>query len=173
MASFGLVSAMNIYAEGNILLGVASVQLPAIEVEEVNFNNSGIGGSVDIPTSRLLPMKATINFEQFFNEQFALVKLNSTLTIEVTTAEPNISNVDGENDVIPMRYILKGQFKKVDLGERKFSEKYEPSFEMNVSYMRIEQDGIELIEVNPFDPIAPFKNNGVGVTYGDALRLIF
>ena len=173
MAGFGIVSSMTIYAEGNIQLGVASVELPNVEFGEDTFNNSGTGGEMNIVNGRLMPMVANFTFEKFFNEQYQLMKANSIITIEATIGYPDIDQVDGQSDVIPVRHIMKGQFKSLTSGSAEYGSKIESEYVMNVHYYRVEQDGIDQIEVDPLNPLEPYKVEGVSVTPGDLLRAIF
>lgn len=170
---FGLIEGMAIYYEGKDLLGIGSVKLPDVGFTEETFNNSGTGGEVNIVSGRLEPMTAQVMFEQFFSEQYGLMKANAIITLEIITIMPDVNPIDGDNDVVPMRYVLKGQFKRVENNEQTFSGKVEATFNMNVQYYRVEQDGTELLEVNPLDPQNPYKVNGVPFTVGDALRAIF
>ena len=151
--------AFRCYLEGDDLVGVADVELPALEAMSETVSGAGIAGEVESPViGHYGSMTTTINFR--------------TLTADVgVLATPKAHQMDfrgsqqiydsGEYKTVPVRVVMKAIPKNVELGSFATGQMTETAKEFEVVYLKLFVDGKERVEIDKYNSVAKF--NGVDV----------
>lgn len=142
-----------VYDNGNDLLGMADVQLPSIEYLSESIKGAGIAGEFDAPTmGHFAPMALTINWRTIDKEQLALSGISGK-KLDLRAAIQAYNASTGEYVIKALRVVVIGTPKKADLGKLVVAGTSDASTELSVSYLKVELDGVKLIEIDIFNYI--------------------
>ena len=144
--------------EGNVFLGVGTVDLPEIQKMTDTLSGSGIAGEVETPIpGHFQSMESTINWKSITSEAITLLQDGQvSLTFRIAQNEINASAND--NKVKAVRIHLRGMVKTSALGSAEVNGKTEQTTVIETTYLRIFIDDKESLEIDKFNMI--FKING-------------
>lgn len=146
-----LLTDARIYKDGDVLLGVGSIELPSFEYATETITGLGIAGEVDAPVVGHLK-GLTLK-----------IKWNTTSEKAASLLEPVAHHLDirgsvqkydagsGTYDHEPVKVVIKGPPKNVGMGKMEPGKKMEPETEIEAYYLKLWQNGKELVEVDKFN----------------------
>lgn len=106
----------DVYEGDTRYLGLASVALPDVVQKVLTVSGAGTGGDFELPTGRIDPMTATINFRSANHYQHSITTMKQhKLTLRVAHIEHNRST--GAIGAVSTKYVLVVMPKKITLGE--------------------------------------------------------
>lgn len=151
----------NVYMDGQSYLGQASeVSLPKIVQKMADHEALGMIGSFELPTG-VDKMEAKINWNSFYPA--AIVKMaNPGLSINLQVRGNLETHTSaGKTSEVAAVVFMTGQFKELPLGEFKQHENVTLESMLNITAVRIEIDGNELLQFDAFSNI--YKVNGIDI----------
>lgn len=150
--------AYNVYKQGAELLGVADPELPSIELMTETMSGAGIAGEIETPTlgqTKSLSLKLkfrskTASYFKLLNPGMHELDLRASIQVQDTAAGTLTSE--------PERILVRGMNKKAALGKWETGKPQDADVELEVSYLKIVQNGQEVLEVDKLNFI--FRVNG-------------
>ena len=145
--------------EGNIFLGVGTVDLPEIQKMTDTLSGSGIAGEVETPIpGHFQSLESTINWNSITSEGLKLLQDGPvSLTFRIAQNEINASS-DG-NKVKAVRIHLRGLVKTSALGSAEVNAKTEQTTVIETTYLRVFIDDIETLEIDKLNMIFKVLGN--------------
>jgi hypothetical protein len=142
-----------VFLEANTYLGVAGVQLPSLEMMSDPLKGAGIAGEIDsITPGHFGPMPITLNWRTTTPESIKLMVPKPHL-IEFRGAIQVFDKAKSEYREVGKKITVKAMPKKLDLGKAEAATTMDGSNEMECIYIKIEEDGIKLIEIDKLSNI--------------------
>lgn len=148
-----------VYREGVDQLGVGTVELPDLEYMSESISGLGIAGEIDAPVVG------------HFKSMSAKIKWNTTTAAAISLLEPVAHHLEVRGSIQemdagsgkwvnkPVKVVVRGMPKKSGIGKFEPGKKMEPETELEVSYMKLWLNGVELVELDKFNFI--FRIGGV------------
>lgn len=142
-----------VYEDGADLLGIADVELPAIEAMTETVKGAGIAGEVESPTlGHFGSMSVKINWRTVTRPTVRLAQqrihnLDLRGAIQVQNAGT------GELKVVPLKVTVRGLPKKTELGKLDVGATSDASNEMEVTYIKVVLDSKVLLEIDKYNYI--------------------
>lgn len=148
-----------IYKEGNVLLGVASVDMPDFEFMTESMGGFGIAGEVDMPVQgHFKSMSIKLKWNTTTADAMQLLNMEShQLDVRGNIQKHDAGTGTFVNEAI--KVLVKGAPKKIGVGKFEPTKKMEPETELEITYIKIWQGGTELVELDKLNFI--FCVNGV------------
>lgn len=161
MANINLnrVTNANVYINGTSMLGQAEeIDMPKLVAKMVEHKALGMQGSVELP-SGFDKMEARIKWNAFYqNTMLLMADPYEVVNLQCRASVETYSST-GRTAQTPMVVFIRGQFKSVPTGNFKQQDNVEFESNMAVTYVKVEHNGVPLVE---FDALANiFKVNGV------------
>ena len=137
-----------IYKDGANLIGVGTVELPELSFMTDTLSGAGIAGEIETPVlGHLQTMSCTINWRSVTKEALSLLQTEgATLTLRAAQQE-----MDGATNALsakPLKIVLKTLPKTATLGSLEIGASAGTSTELEVSYIKIEEGGEEILEID-------------------------
>lgn len=161
-----------VYLESNDLLGVADVQLPSIEYMTETIKGAGIAGEVDSPTiGHFSSMTLTLNWRSLVRSVIHLADPKAH-SLDLRGAQQVYNPALGEYAVSPIKVMVKAIPKKIDTGKFDMGAKTDSSTELEILYIKISIDRVEVLEIDKYNYIC--KIGGIDRLFSvrDALGLL-
>ena len=147
-----------VYANSNVLLGIADGNFPSLEFMTTEIKGAGIAGTIDAPAlGQFGSLTVTLNWR--------------TVTDDFTIlAEPHAHELDlygerldwnaglGEYESHSIHFYIKALTKKLDMGKLVVSESQEASTEHECYYIKYSIDNVDQIEIDKMNFI--YRVNG-------------
>ena len=147
-----------VYKDGVNLLGIATVDLPELSFMADTLSGAGIAGEIETSVKgQLQAMSATIHWNTVTQENLKLLELDGAeLTFRASQQYVDQAN----NRLIPkgLKIVTKGITKTMGLGTLEVGVKNDSSYEYELTYLKIEMEGKETVEIDKFNFI--FKIDG-------------
>lgn len=158
-----------VHLNANTYLGVSGVQLPSLEMVSDTLKGAGIAGEIDsITPGHFGPMPITLNWRTSpTKEAIELMKPKAHL-LDFRGAIQVFDKSASEYKMIGKRITVKAMPKKLDLGKAEAATTMDGSTEMECIYLKIEEDGKVMIEIDKLNNIYVVD----GVDYRAELRSI-
>ncbi len=146
-----LLTDASVYRDGNVLLGVGSLELPDFEYMTESIAGLGIAGEVDAPVVG------------HFKSMSVKIKWNTTTESATSLLAPQAHQLEvygsiqcydagsGTYEHQPVKVLLKAPPKKVGIGKMEPGKKMEPETELEVYYLKLWQNGTEMVELDKFN----------------------
>ena len=149
----------NVYVDGNSFLGkTEEIKMPDVVVTMTEHKALGLVGKVELP-SGLDKMESTQKWNSLYPEvlkkaanPFTAVQLQCRSSMETYTGA-------GRTEQVPVVVYITGTFKKFPMGNYKQHDNVEAETSMSVTYVRININGVDVIEVDVLANI--YKVDGV------------
>ena len=160
------ISEYNAYLDGSKMIGVAaSVTLPEINMKTSTVSGVGVNGELDSPTiGQFESMEQEIQFNTLYSSAMDMLSPLSTVNLTLRAAQQVYDKTGGYN-FKGLRVVEIGRVKEFEPGKLEKSSTMEAKLKLELTYIKIENDGVTLVEVD--------KLNGVYIVNGeDALAEI-
>lgn len=142
------------YNEGQNLIGVVDVELPALESMTETVSGAGIAGEVDSPTlGHYGSMTCRINFRTVTKDAASLAAQRSH-QLEFRGSQQVFDAGTGRYSTQSLRCVVKAVPKNVELGNLTAGAPTETGNEFEVNYIKLWVGGEELVEIDKFNFIA-------------------
>lgn len=156
-----LLTDASIYKDGVGLLGVGSIEMPDFEFMTESIAGLGIAGEVDAPVvGHMKSMSAKIKWNTC-NETATSLLAPEAHQLEIYASVQAYDAGSGTYEHQPVKAVIKAPPKKVGIGKMEPGKKMEPETELEVYYLKLWQNGKEMVEVDKFNYIF----NVLGVDY--------
>jgi P2 family phage contractile tail tube protein len=160
-----------VYNEGNDLLGVADVDLPAIESMTDTVKGAGIAGEVDSPTlGHYGSMTCTLNWRTNSKAVMELAKPKAH-QVELRGAVQTYDSAAGAYETVSQKIVLKMVPKNTSLGRLDVGTGQDTSNEFEVNYIKIFIGGSEVFELDKFNYICKIDGQDFLADTREALGL--
>ncbi len=150
--------AFNVYLSGTTLMGVATVELPQLQAMTETISGAGIAGEIDAPTmGQFQAMSAKLSFRTKTSNFIELLAPKSH-HLDLRAAVQYDDAGAGALVAMPERIVLRGAPKTGNLGKLELAKPQDSELELEVTYLKIVQDGNEVLELDKLNFI--FSVNG-------------
>lgn len=141
----------SVYKDGTLPLGIASVDLPSLEVMTETIKGAGILGEVESPTpGHYGAMTSTLNFRTITREAIRLLDpVNHTLDFRGSQQVYDVSK--GQQVYQGVRVTVKGFCKVFGLGKLEAQTTTDTTVEVTVNYIKIVIDDEVVFELDKFN----------------------
>jgi P2 family phage contractile tail tube protein len=151
----------NAYLDGTTLIGrLEEIELPSIKFTTDDVKNLGLFATIEM-TSGLDKMEAKLKWNAVYGDNF---KAESPLKSVSLTIKSNMKSqgAAGVLKNIPVTVTISGVFKEIPLGTLKGQEKIDGlQHVMTVYYVKLEEDGKQIYEVDVFNNIIKFGSEDI------------
>lgn len=154
----------NAYLDGTRMIGVAaSVDLPEINMKTGTVEGFGIGGEVDSPTiGQWESFEQAVQFNTLYSSAVDMLSPMSVVNLTFRAAQ-QVYDKSGGYDFKGLRVVEMARVKKFKPGKIEKSEGMEAEVTVEVTYIMIEVDGEQLIEIDKLNGV--YKVKGVDINY--------
>lgn len=145
----------NVYSEGNRLLGIdAEVELPTFTATTSELSGAGVMGSIDDPSPGLFgSMELGITFHAISEYATDIYTPRAhTLTLRANQSARE-TTIDGGLEHSALKIVMRGIPKEFASGKAKAGEPTGTAVKFELSYIKIERNGMVLIELDKFNYI--------------------
>ncbi|MBQ9273291.1 MAG: phage major tail tube protein [Succinivibrio sp.] len=148
----------NIYAEGERLVGVGTVDMPEISFLTDTLKGAGIAGELETPVlGHTQSMSCTINWRTVTEDALKMLDTQGT-TLTLRAAQQEVAGDTNALSAYGLKVVLKTLPKNVGLGTLEPGASTDTSTELEVSYLKIEVKGKEILEIDKLNFV--YKVNG-------------
>lgn len=154
-----ILNDFNVYKDGNKLIGIAAeVTLPDFEAMTETISGAGILGEYEVTNpGHFNAMEIEIPFRVLYGDIFELI--DTTRDVQLTLrGSVQITDAAGVKAFKGERVVLVGSAKQLTGGTMAAGKPMESSVTLSLTYIKIEVDGAEKIELNK--RTGTFKING-------------
>lgn len=143
----------SVYLEGSILLGVATIEMPDVEYLTESLTGLGIAGELDTPViGHVKSMSLKLSWNTCNQSAFELFTPKAH-QLEIYASIQHYDAGSGEYKHLPMKVVVKAPPKKNGIGKMEAAKKMSPDTELELYYIKVWQDGKELLEIDKFNYI--------------------
>jgi uncharacterized protein len=141
------------------LKGVADLQLPSFDAMTESISGAGIAGEYEsVNYGHFQSMKFTLNWRMITGEIAEFLKPEA-IQLDCRLANQEYDSTLGKHKFNPNKVVVKGQVTKNDLGKAAKGSAYDGSSEVEVTYIKLEREGVKLVEIDKTNYI--YEVNGV------------
>lgn len=145
-----------VYNNNNDLIGVANVDLPDIQPMTSTVSGIGIAGEVEAPVlGHYQSMSVTLHWKGLDRNLGALGAFQAH-ALEIRGEQQAYDAGTGEFKPVPVRIVLRGMPKSMNLGSFEAGSNTEAETEFEVVYFKMYIDGKEVCEIDKYNFIARF-----------------
>ena len=154
-----VLSQYKVYNFGQDLIGVAQVDLPAIQSMTTEVKGAGIGGTIDMPVVGMIQsMSTTFNFKTAVRNAYPLM-VASFNHLELWGSLQMLEVGSGRLVAVQHKVILRGIFKNLTPGKFAVAETQDRSIELETIYYKELLAGVEHLEIDKYNMI--YRVDGV------------
>ncbi len=151
----------NAYLNGTTLIGkLEELELPSIKFKMEDVTALGVFSEMELP-SGLEKMESKLKWNAIYGDNF---KIESAVKPVSLTVKSNMvqHGAGGVLKSIPVTVTISGVFKEIPLGTLKGTEKIDGlEHKMTVYYLKLEEDGNAIYEVDIFNNIIKFGSEDI------------
>lgn len=128
----------NVYdTDNNIILGVASVDLPEIELSTVDVNGSGVLGTEEWPLfAQMNNLAMTLHFRVLYEDATRFMSNNAQF-ITLYAASEHYDAGEGERSIEGLKIVCRGLTKSTNLGTLQTGENSDTEVVLHLDYIKI------------------------------------
>ncbi len=154
------VNDYNAYLNGNLMIGVAaSVEIPEIAQKSSDVEGIGINGTLDSPTiGQFESMEQEVQFNTLYSSAVDMLSPGEATDLTFRAAQ-QVLDKNGGYAYKGLRVVERGRVKKFKPGKIEKSEGMEATVTIELTYIMIEVDGEQLIEIDKLNGV--YKRRGV------------
>lgn len=155
----------NVYLDGDKMIGVAaSATLPEVNMKTSTVAGVGVNGELDSPTiGQFESMEQEIQFNTLYSS--AMDMLNPLSVVNLTfRAAQQVYDKTGGYSFKGLRVVEMGRVKKMNPGKVEKGEAMEATVTMELTYLLIEVDGEQLVEIDKLNGV--YRVKGVDMLAG-------
>ena len=155
------INEYNAYLDGTKMIGVAaSVTLPEVNMKTSTVSGVGVNGELDSPTiGQFESMEQEIQFNTLYSSAMDMLSPLSTVNLTL-----QVYDKQGGYNFKGLRVVEIGRVKKFNPGKVEKGEAMEATVTLELTYLMIEVDGQQLLEVDKLNGI--YKVNGTDMLAG-------
>ena len=154
-----VVNDFNIYNSGNLLVGTSGeTAIPDLEPKTETVSGSGLLGEIDVPiVGQFGNIAQEIKFRCINKDFFSMI--DPTQPVELVL-RGDVQMLDGNGVIshVGARIVYRGIPAKMAIGTFKQGGAMDSSITLNLTYIKVELDGKEKLELNKVSPA--FRVNG-------------
>lgn len=155
-----LIDAETYINGSNSMAGIAEVELPNIEYDTVTTEQMGMTAELEVPLmGHFKKLEAKIKMD-CVDETLVAINNDKAVLIECKGAAQSMNRETSSPDVYGIDATFRGLVKKFDGIKMKSSGKLETSFELAITYYKLEINGKAIVEIDVLNN----KNSINGVT---------
>ncbi|MFW5487656.1 MAG: phage major tail tube protein [Desulfovibrio sp.] len=140
--------AFNVYKDGAVLMGVATVDLPQLQSMTETLSGAGIAGEIDSPTlGHFQSMTVKLSFRTK-TANFVKLQAPESHHLDLRAAVQHHDGGSGTIGATPERIILRGMPKSASFGKFETAKPQDSEIELEVTYLKLVQDGKEVLEMD-------------------------
>ncbi|MGE7942823.1 phage major tail tube protein [Lysinibacillus xylanilyticus] len=148
------------------LKGVSDIDLPELNFMTESINGGGVYGEYEAPNyGHLESMQLKINWRVITSELIDFYKPDG-IKVDCRMANQHFNTKNRKHELTPSRVLVQGSVTKNALGKLEKGSPYEGSSEVEIHYIKIEDNGKVLYEYDRHNYI--YKVDGID--YGAKLR---
>jgi P2 family phage contractile tail tube protein len=168
-----LLNDFRVYREGqDNCIGIATVDLPAMNGMTQSINGVGVGGEIDAPVlGHYQSMETKMNWRIPAKEALA-VATGDTTALEFRGALQNYDSGAGATVVNAIKCVIRGRVKSVELGKAEVGNTTDSAVTVETTYLKIEMDGEVIREIDKYAAIDSVEGNDRMTQVREALGLI-
>lgn len=142
------------YLDGTEYLGTVDVELPNLEAMTDTVSGAGIAGELDSPVlGHYGSMSVTLNWRTLSRSQFRLARQRSH-ALDFRGAQQVFDAATGQYNSQSVKVTVRGIPKNTNLGTFAPATTTDSSNELEVTYLKVEIDGIRIVEIDKLNFIA-------------------
>lgn len=155
----------NAYLDGTRMIGVAaSVTLPEVNMKTSTISGVGVNGEIDSPTiGQFESMEQEIQFNTLYSSAASMLSPLSTVNLTFRAAQ-QVYDKAGGYSFKGLRVVEMGRVKSFVPGKIEKGEAMEATVKLELTYILIEVDGEQLLEVDKLNGV--YKVKGVDMLAG-------
>lgn len=156
-----IINNCNCYDGGsNKLIGVTGeVTLPEIEFLSETLSGLGTLGEIDaVAVGHTSAIEQEVPFTNLYNDIFKLMNPKDGVHLVIRESLQVKDTATGATSHVPLRFVIKGSFKKFTVGNAKKGGLGEPSVTIGVTYILIEINKKNKLELDKYNNV--FKIDG-------------
>ena len=159
------INEYNAYLDGTKMIGVAaSVTLPEVNMKTSTVSGVGVNGELDSPTiGQFESMEQEIQFNTLYSSAMDMLSPLSTVNLTLRASQ-QVYDKQGGYNFKGLRVVEIGRVKKFNPGKVEKGEAMEATVTLELTYLMIEVDGQQLLEVDKLNGI--YKVNGTDMLAG-------
>ena len=159
------INEYNVYLDGDKMIGIAaSSDLPEVNMQTSTVSGVGILGEIDSPTiGQFENMEQEIQFNMLYSSAMDMLSPLSTVNLTFRAAQ-QVYDKNGGYAFKGLRIVEMGRVKSFKPGKIEKGESMEASITVELTYMMIEVDGQQLLEVDKLNGV--YKVNGEDMLAG-------
>lgn len=151
----------NVYGDGNTMYGVATVDLPEIEVMSETVTGAGLAGEVESPTlGQYGSMTTTLSWRTIERDAVELCAPGAH-KIDVRGSQQVYDAASGTYNTVPVRVTMRIVNKTFSLGTFEPGATTDTEQEYEVLYLKMWIDGKEVVEIDKYNYIVKFNGKDV------------
>lgn len=140
------------FDSGERMLGLTTIDLPEIELEQTDVKGAGILGTVSFPVKGNFSNFATTFHWLTLTEVGAkFLNQNKGYVLSLRGAQEAYDTATGERKVIPVRVDVRAHTTKLSLGKFEVGEQTETELELMLDFIKVSIDGKEVILADKFN----------------------
>jgi P2 family phage contractile tail tube protein len=155
----------NIYIDGNSRFGqIEEVTLPEVKTVFADHKALGMNGKVELP-SGIDKMTSKMKFNSVYPNTMAIV--GDPFTSHSFQFRGNLETYNGSTRTAQQPYVvyMEGTFRNYQSGNVKQHENVEIEAELNVTYVKVEVNGVLIMEVDTLNNIMNVNGVDLLATY--------
>lgn len=142
-----------VYIDGDAYIGTGTVDLPEIAYQTDTLSGAGLAGEIETPViGHIQAMSMTINWRTVNKSAVGLLKTTGT-TLTLRASQQHLDNAEHSLGPRSLKIVVKTLPKKNGLGSLEMGASSGTTSEVEVTYIKIEENGEELCEIDKLNYI--------------------
>lgn len=140
--------AFEVYASGNRLLGLASVDLPEINFATTEVKGAGLAGTFEVPArGHTENLELTLHWRAIFETPLRLFR-GSSIMLSLRGAIETYDAATGDLKAKAIRIDVRGLPASLSLGKFEPAETMDSELKINLDYISVKVNGATLLEID-------------------------
>ena len=154
------INEYNAYLDGTKMIGVAAAStLPEVNMQTSTVSGMGVNGEIDSPTlGQFESMEQEVQFNTLYSSAVDMLSPGEATDLTFRAAQ-QVLDKNGGYAYKSLRVVERGRVKKFKPGKIEKSEGMEATVTIELTYIMIEVDGEQLIEIDKLNGV--YKRRGV------------
>lgn len=139
----------------NQIIGISGeITLPTLEGKTVEVSGTGILGDIEaVIVGMFGSTNMEIPFVSLTKDAYKMMKTNKPTGMTIRTAIQGFNTENSQATFTPMKIVVKGMVKSINPGKVKAGEQMDASLTLEVTYIKIEYDGITSLELDKLNEV--------------------
>lgn len=161
-----------VYRDGVDLVGTADLELPDLDAMTEKIKGAGVAGEVDSPVlGHYGSMTVKLTWRTIV-AQIAWLSRQEVHALDFRGASQVMDSASGTYKAVPIRIAIRAIPKKTGLGKFDIGAQTGSTNEMEVIYLKVVIDGVDVIEIDKYNYVAKIDGVDVLTSVREALGLI-